>query len=348
MAGVTPQLIKELREMTGAGMMDCKNALNETNGDLDKAVQALREAGLGKAAKKAGNVAAEGLISVLVNSDNTKAVLLELNSQTDFVAKNENFVNLTKEITTHALNNGIADAQTLASSKINGEEFQTYLNEKIATIGENLVARKLSLVSGQVVNGYVHATGRVGVVLAATCNDAVKDKATALLRNIAMHASAMKPTVISYKDLDPAFVESENKAIRAEIEAENDELRRLGKPQKRIPEFVSKSQLTDEAIAAAKARFEDELKAQGKPEKIWANIIPGQIERFIADNTQLDGRFALLSQPYVMDDKKTVEQAIAEVDSSIVITEYIRFELGEGIEKKEEDFAAEVAKQMGK
>ncbi|ABV66808.1 translation elongation factor Ts [Aliarcobacter butzleri] len=348
MAGVTPQLIKELREMTGAGMMDCKNALNETNGDLDKAVQALREAGLGKAAKKAGNVAAEGLISVLVNSDNTKAVLLELNSQTDFVAKNENFVNLTKEITTHALNNGIADAQTLASSKINGEEFQTYLNEKIATIGENLVARKLSLVSGQVVNGYVHATGRVGVVLAATCNDAVKDKAAALLRNIAMHASAMKPTVISYKDLDPAFVESENKAIRAEIEAENDELRRLGKPQKRIPEFVSKSQLTDEAIAAAKARFEDELKAQGKPEKIWANIIPGQIERFIADNTQLDGRFALLSQPYVMDDKKTVEQAIAEVDSSIVITEYIRFELGEGIEKKEEDFAAEVAKQMGK
>ncbi|MFY9083147.1 translation elongation factor Ts, partial [Aliarcobacter butzleri] len=291
MAGVTPQLIKELREMTGAGMMDCKNALNETNGDLDKAVQALREAGLGKAAKKAGNVAAEGLISVLVNSDNTKAVLLELNSQTDFVAKNENFVNLTKEITTHALNNGIADAQTLASSKINGEEFQTYLNEKIATIGENLVARKLSLVSGQVVNGYVHATGRVGVVLAATCNDAVKDKAAALLRNIAMHASAMKPTVISYKDLDPAFVESENKAIRAEIEAENDELRRLGKPQKRIPEFVSKSQLTDEAIAAAKARFEDELKAQGKPEKIWANIIPGQIERFIADNTQLDGRF---------------------------------------------------------
>ncbi|MCT7912061.1 translation elongation factor Ts [Arcobacter lacus] len=345
---VTPQLIKELREMTGAGMMDCKNALNETNGDLDKAVQALREAGLGKAAKKAGNVAAEGLIAVLVNSDNTKAVLLELNSQTDFVAKNENFVNLTKEITSHALNNGIADAQTLAASKINGEEFQTYLNEKIATIGENLVARKLALVSGQVVNGYVHATGRVGVVLAATCNDAVKDKAAALLRNVAMHASAMKPTVISYKDLDPAFVESENKAIKAEIEAENDELRRLGKSQKRIPEFVSKSQLTDEAIAAAKARFEDELKAQGKPEKIWANIIPGQIERFIADNTQLDGRFALLSQPYVMDDKKTVEQAIAEVDSSIVITEYIRFELGEGIEKKEEDFAAEVAKQMGK
>ena len=348
MAGATPQLIKELREMTGAGMLDCKNALNETGGDLDKAVQALREAGLGKAAKKAGNVAAEGLISVLVNADNTKATILELNSQTDFVAKNENFINITKEITSFAQNNGIEDAAALASSTINGQDFATYLNEKIATIGENLVARKLTTVSGQVVNGYVHATGRVGVVLAATCDEAVKDKAATLLRNIAMHASAMKPTVISYKDLDPAFVESENKAIVAEIIAENDELKRLGKPLKKIPEFVSKSQLTDEAIANAKTRFEEELRAAGKPEKIWANIIPGQIERYITDNTQLDGRFALLSQAYVMDDKKTVEQAIAEVDASIKITEYIRFELGEGIEKKEEDFAAEVAKQMGK
>ncbi|OCL82985.1 translation elongation factor Ts [Arcobacter porcinus] len=348
MAGATPQLIKELRELTGAGMMDCKNALNETGGDIEKAVQALREAGLGKAAKKAGNVAAEGLIAIEINNNNTKAVILELNSQTDFVAKNENFINLTKEITAHALNSNISDAEALNASTIAGQEFQTYLAEKIATIGENLVARKLETIEGSVVNGYVHVTGRTGVILAAKCDEAAKEKTTALLRNIAMHASAMKPTVISYKDLDPAFVESENRAIRAEIEAENDELRRLGKPQKKIPDFVSKSQLTEEAIANAKAKFEEELKAQGKPEKIWANIIPGQIERFITDNTQLDTRFALLSQAYVMNDKQTVEQAIAEVDASIEITSYIRFELGEGIEKKEEDFAAEVAKQMGK
>ncbi|OCL94624.1 translation elongation factor Ts [Aliarcobacter thereius] len=348
MAGATPQLIKELRELTGAGMMDCKNALNETGGDIEKAVQALREAGLGKAAKKAGNVAAEGLIAIEINNNNTKAVILELNSQTDFVAKNDNFINITKEITAHALNSNISDAESLNNSTIAGQEFQTYLAEKIATIGENLVARKLDSVEGNVVNGYVHVTGRTGVILAAKCDEAAKEKTAALLRNIAMHASAMKPTVISYKDLDPAFVESENRAIRAEIEAENDELRRLGKPQKKIPDFVSKSQLTDEAIASAKARFEEELKAQGKPEKIWANIIPGQIERFITDNTQLDTRFALLSQAYVMNDKQTVEQAIAEVDASIEITSYIRFELGEGIEKKEEDFAAEVAKQMGK
>ena len=348
MAGATPKLIKELREMTGAGMLDCKNALNETDGDLEKAVQALREAGLGKAAKKAGNVAAEGVVAVKVNDDNTVATLLELNAQTDFVAKNQNFLDLTQEIVSHAQANNIADAEALAASTINGTSFSDFLNGKIATIGENLVARKLTSVTGTVVNGYVHTNGRVGVLLAATCDDAVKEKTASLLKSLAMHASAMKPTVISYTDLDPEFVESENKAIVAEITADNDELVRLGKPLKNIPDFVSRSQLTDAAIASAKAAFEAELKEQGKPEKIWANIIPGKIERYITDNTQLDGRFALLSQAYVMDDKKTVEQAIAEVDASIKITEYIRFELGEGIEKVEEDFAAEVAKQMGK
>ena len=348
MAGATPKLIKELREMTGAGMLDCKNALNETDGDLDKAVQALREAGLGKAAKKAGNVAAEGVVAVKVNDDNTVATLLELNAQTDFVAKNQNFLDLTQEIVSHAQANNIADAEALAASTINGTSFSDFLNGKIATIGENLVARKLTSVTGTVVNGYVHTNGRVGVLLAATCDDAAKEKAVVLLKSLAMHASAMKPTVISYTDLDPAFVESENRAIVAEITADNDELKRLGKTLKNIPDFVSRSQLTESAIANAKAAFEAELKEQGKPEKIWANIIPGKIERYITDNTQLDGRFALLSQAYVMNDKITVEQAIAEVDASIKITEYIRFELGEGIEKKEEDFAAEVAKQMGK
>lgn len=348
MAGATPKLIKELREMTGAGMLDCKNALNETDGDLEKAVQALREAGLGKAAKKAGNVAAEGVVAVKVNADNTIATLLELNAQTDFVAKNENFLNLTQEIVTHAQVNDITDAEALAASTINGTSFSDFLNGKIATIGENLVARKLTTVTGTVVNGYVHTNGRVGVLLAATCDEAVKEKAATLLKSLAMHASAMKPTVISYTDLDPAFVDSENRAIVAEITADNDELKRLGKPLKNIPDFVSRSQLTESAIATAKAAFEAELKEQGKPEKIWANIIPGKIERYITDNTQLDGRFALLSQAYVMDDKKTVEQAIADVDASIKITAYVRFELGEGIEKVEEDFAAEVAKQMGK
>ena len=349
MAGATPKLIKQLREMTGAGMLDCKKALNETEGDLDNAVQFLRESGLGKAAKKAGNLAAEGLISILVNDDNTKGTMLELNSQTDFVAKNDNFIALSNEITKHAQDNKIADAEALAASTINGQDFPTFLNEKIAVIGENLVARKLANIQGQVVNGYVHATGKVGVLLSATCDKGAEEKTAALLKNIAMHASAMKPTVISYKDLDSKFVEDETRAIRAEIEADNEELARLGKPLKNVPDYVSKSQLTDEAISNAKAQFEAELKEQGKPEKIWDRIIPGKLERYIQDNTQLDGRFALLSQNYVMDDKKTVQQAIDELSGSIEIVDYIRFELGEGIEKQEEeDFAAEVAKQMGK
>uniref|UniRef100_A0A4W5LGP0 Elongation factor Ts, mitochondrial n=1 Tax=Hucho hucho TaxID=62062 RepID=A0A4W5LGP0_9TELE len=248
MAGATPQLIKELREMTGAGMLDCKNALNETEGNLEKAVQALRESGLGKAAKKAGNVAAEGVVAVKVNADNTIATMLELNAQTDFVAKNENFLNLTQEIITHAQANEIVDAENLVASTINGMAFPEFLNGKIATIGENLVARKLVSVTGTVVNAYVHTNGRVGVLLAATCDEAVKEKAATLLKSLAMHASAMKPTVISYKDLCPEFVDSENKAIVAEIIAENDELKRLGKPLKNIPDFVSRSQLTEVAI----------------------------------------------------------------------------------------------------
>ena len=190
MAGATPKLIKELREMTGAGMLDCKNALNETDGDLEKAVQALRESGLGKAAKKAGNIAAEGVVAVKVNADNTIATLLELNAQTDFVAKNENFLNLTQEIVTHAQVNDIADAEALAASTINGISFPDFLNGKIATIGENLVARKLVSVTGTVVNGYVHTNGRVGVLLAATCDASVTEKASTLLKSLAMHASA--------------------------------------------------------------------------------------------------------------------------------------------------------------
>jgi len=346
MAGATPKLIKELREKSGAGMLDCKKALNECNGDIEESIKWLREQGLSKAAKKSGNVAAEGLVTIIVNEDNTNATMTEVNSQTDFVAKNEQFINLTNAITTHAQVNAISDAETLASSTIDGQEFTTYLNEKIATIGENLVARKVANVTGQVVNGYVHL-GKVGVILSAKCDDAVKGKTSDLLKKVAMHAASMKPTVISYKDLSSEFIDSENKAIIADIEKENEELVRLGKPLKNIPQFVSKQQLTEEAVAAAEAEMKQELLDQGKPEKIIGNIVKGKIARWIEDNSQLDKTHALLSQTYVMDDSITVEEAIKACDASIEIVEYVRFELGEGIEKKEEDFAAEVAAQMG-
>ncbi len=348
MAGATPKLIKELREKSGAGMLDCKNALNECNGDIDEAMKYLRESGLAKAAKKSGNVAAEGLITILVNDDCTKATMTEINSQTDFVAKNDQFIGLTKEVTAHVQATGVSESEELMKTEINGTSFEEYINSKIATIGENIVARKMVTISTDngVVNGYVHM-GKVGVVLAATCDDAAKEKATDLLKKVAMHAASMKPTVISYEDLDAEFIESENKAIIADIEKENEELVRLGKPLKNIPEFVSKQQLTQEAIDAAKVRMKEELIAEGKPEKIIDNIVAGKISRWIEDNTQLDKTHALLSQTYVMDDSMTVEQAINACDASIKIVEYVRFELGEGIEKKEEDFAAEVAAQMG-
>jgi elongation factor Ts len=349
MAGATPKLIKELREKSGAGMLDCKKALNECDGDIEKAIQHLREAGLSKAAKKSSNVAAEGLITILVNDDNTKATMTEVNSQTDFVAKNDQFIALTKEITSHVQTEGCATQEELHQTNINGTNFEEYLNSKIATIGENLVARKMATVSTDngVVNGYVHL-GKVGVMIAATCDEAAKEKTTDLLKKIAMHAASMKPTVISYEDLAPEFIESENKAIIADIEKENEELVRLGKPLKNIPQYVSKVQLTDEAIEAAKAEMRAELIAEGKPEKVVdERIMPGKIARWIEDNSQLDKTHALLSQTYVMDDSKTVEEAIKACDQSIELVEYIRFELGDGIEKKEEDFAAEVAAQMG-
>jgi elongation factor Ts len=349
MAGATPKLIKELREKTGAGMLDCKKALNETEGNLDEAIKHLREAGLSKAAKKSSNVAAEGLVSILVNEDNTKVSMVELNSQTDFVAKNANFLDLKDEITAHVQTTEVTSTEELNQTEINGVNFSEYLNSKIAIIGENIVARKMTTIAANdgVVNGYVHL-GKVGVILAATCAPEAKEKASDLLKKVAMHAASMKPTVISYKDLSADFIESENKGIIADIEKLNIELHRLGKPEKKIPLFVSRSQLTDEALAQAEENMKAELKDQGKPEKIWDKIIPGQIERFISDNTQLDTAHALLSQPYVMDDSKTVEQAIAECDPSIKIVEYVRYELGDGIEKKEEDFAAEVAAQMAK
>ena len=349
MAGATPKLIKELREKSGAGMLDCKNALNECNGDLDEAMKFLREAGLSKAAKKSSNVAAEGLVSILVNDDYTKATMTEINSQTDFVAKNANFLALKDAITAHVQATGVSCTEELNKTEINGVNFEEYLNSNIATIGENLVARKMVTISTDngVVNGYVHL-GKVGVLLSATCDASAKEKTIDLLKKIAMHAASMKPTVISYQDLDADFIESENKAIIADIEKLNEEYVRLGKPLKNIPEYVSRVQLTEEAIEAARAKMKEELIAEGKPEKIIDNILVGKVARWIEDNTQLDKTHALLSQTYVMDDSKTVEEAIKECDASIKIVEYVRFELGDGIEKKEEDFAAEVAAQMGK
>ncbi len=354
MAAISAKLVKQLREMTGAGMMDCKKALVETEGDIDKAVDALREKGLGKAAKKSSRLASEGLVNVEVNPNFNEATITEINSETDFVAQNENFINLTKDVTSHVMKSGVADVEELMKTDINGTQFEEYFGAQIAKIGENLVVRRFAtLKAGEngVVNGYAHSNGRVGVVISAKCENAeVASKSAEFIRQLCMHAAAMKPSYLSYKELDSDFIEKETVALKADIEKGNEELARLKKPLKKVPLYGSQLQLTDAVMEQAKKDIEAELKAQNKPEKIWDRIVPGQIARFIADNTQLDQQFTLLSQFYVMDDKKTIAQVIEEKSKEfggkIELVEYVRFELGEGLEKKGCDFASEVADQL--
>jgi len=313
MANFGPKDIKRLRETTSAGMMDCKNALKETDGDFDAAIAWLREKGLGAAAKKASKVAAEGVVAIEVAKD--KAVIVEINSQTDFVAQNDVFKGVVAEITKHAFDNNLADADAINASEINGQAFSEYLALKIATIGENLVVRRAGMVTAAddtvAINGYIHANSQVGVLLAAKCEDAqTAEKVAAELKNIAMHAAAMKPTTLSYKDFDPQFVADETAGRIEKIKKENEELSRLGKPLKNVPQYVSMMQITEEVLADAKKAIEAELAAEGKPEKIWDKIIPGKLERFISDNTLLDQELALLDQKYVMDDSVTVAQHV--------------------------------------
>lgn len=354
MADISAQLVKQLREMTDAGMMDCKKALVETQGDINKAVEYLREKGLSKAAKKADRVASEGVVSVEVASDYTKASIIEINSETDFVAKNDTFKELVSKTAKIVHEHSLSCTEKLHSMSVEGVKFEEYLQQNIAKIGENIVVRRIASIQADgkgIVNGYVHSNGRVGVLIAMKYGkDGSKNACVELAKGICMHAAAMKPQVLSPAELDSDFIQKEKVAIIAELTKENEELKRLGKMLHKIPQYISRSELTESVLAAQEQKLREDLKAQGKPEAIWDKILPGQMERFIADSTLLDQRMTLLGQFYVMDDKKTIAQVLEskskELDDRIEIVQYVRFELGEGIEKKVEDFAAEVAAQM--
>jgi len=353
MANFGPKDIKKLREMTDAGMMDCKKALAESDGDMDKAVAWLRDKGMGAAAKKAGKVAAEGAIGIKV--EGKKAVVVEINSQTDFVAQNDKFVALMTDVVNHTFDNAIADAEAINASTINGEPFSEYLSQQVAVIGEKLVVRRSALINADentAVNAYVHSNKQNGVIIEAKCDSAATAEAmTSVLKEVAMHAAAMSPSTLSYKDFDASFVAEETKGRIVAIEKENEELVRLGKTLKNVPQYISMSQLTDTVMAEVETALKAELAAEGKPEKIWDRILPGKVARFISDNTTLDQEQCLLDQKFVMDDSKTVAEYIAEkakaAGGTAEITNFVRLEVGEGIEVEEEDFAAEVAAQMG-
>ena len=349
MAAVTAAMVKELRAATDAPMMDCKKVLVEADGDMEKAKELLKERGIAKAAKKADRVAAEGLVGYKMADDFSKAAVVEVNSETDFVAQNEGFQNLVKDTVEEIYNNEPADVEALRNSAY-GEKFV----EAVTKIGEKIEVRRFAVMKAEpneAMNGYIHSNNRIAVIVKAKCDsEKTAECMRDTLKQVAMHASAMKPTTLSYKDFDPEYVESETKGRIEALKKENEELARLGKPLKNVPKYISKMQLTDEVMAQAEADIKAELIAEGKPEKILDKIIPGKIARFILDNTLLDQEQALLNQQYVLDDKLTVAQAVEKAakacGGTAEIVEFVRLEVGEGIEKKEDDFAAEVAAQM--
>jgi elongation factor Ts len=349
MAAITAAMVKELRSATDAPMMDCKKVLVEADGDMAKATELLKERGIAKAAKKADRVAAEGLAGLLLADDFSKATVVEINSETDFVAQNEGFQKLVKATTEEIFNNQPADVAALMASPF-GSDFTS----AVVKIGEKIEVRRFNTLTADAttaLNAYIHSNNRIAVIVTAKCDSQkTAEGMRATLKQVAMHASAMKPTTLSYKDFDADYVASETIGRIEVIKKENEELARLKKTLKNVPTYISMSQLTDEVMAQAEADIKADLAAQGKPEKIWDKIVPGSLARFVADNTTLDQEQCLLDQTYVLNDKLTVAQAIEEAASSLggtaKITAFVRLEVGEGIEKKVDDFAAEVASQM--
>lgn len=302
---ITAGMVKELREMTSAGMMDCKKALAATDGDMEKAVEFLREKGLAAAEKKAGRIAAEGICATNVSADGKIASIVEVNSETDFVAKNEEFKNFVDVVAKTALDNEPADLEALKADKLeDGKTLQDALTEKVAKIGENMSIRRFAIEKvneGQVVS-YIHAGGKISVIVALE-SEGDKEALEVLGKDLAMQVAAMNPKYISRDDVDQEFIEHEREILIAQALNE------------------------------------------GKPQNIVEKMVEGRLQKELKE-------VCLLEQAFVKDGdisvKKHIENIAKSIGKSIVVKGVQRFEVGEGIEKKTEDFAEEVAKQMGK
>ena len=309
---ITAGMVKELREMTGAGMMDCKKALTATEGDMDKAVEYLRENGLAKAVKKAGRIAAEGLCKVLVSEDAKKAVVVEVNAETDFVAKNDKFQDYVAQVAEQALETEATDIEAFLAEPW---KFDTTTSVKealagqIAVIGENMNIRRFQKVeeANGFVASYTHMGGKIGVLVDVE-TDVVNDAIAEMAKNVAMQAAALKPAYTSREEVSEDYIAHEKEILLAQI-------------------------------------MNDPKESQ-KPEKVIQGMINGRINKELKE-------VCLMDQVYVKaeDGKQSVAQYVAEVakanGATVKVKGFVRFETGEGIEKKEEDFAAEVAKQMG-
>ena len=359
---ITAAMVKELREMTGAGMMDCKKALTETNGDMDAAVDVLKKSGAAKMEKKQSRIAAEGIARVAVNGN--VAVVAEVNSETDFVAKNETFQEFVQTVADTALASGL-------NGGANGEDIDALLAtnglsellvEKTATIGEKLSVRRFAKVTGDVVTSYIHGGGRIGVIIAA--NGATDDAAKEAITNIAMQVAAMNPQYISRNDISD---EELAKLREITVDSALNDATTLPKPilNKLIDKAINEKLWSDDDINnfnehknnmnyvwnflsdAAKAKLGELAMADKESivaEKMFNGLVEGRVSKQLKE-------ICLLDQTYVKaeDGKQSVAKYLAEVakaNGAFTVKGYVRFETGEGLEKKNEDFAAEVAAQL--
>ena len=302
---ITAGMVKELRELTGAGMMDCKKALGETDGNIEEAVEYLRKNGQAKAEKKAGRIAAEGLVKAVIK-DAKLAAIVEVNSETDFVAKNEEFQGFVADVAQQALESNANDVDALLAEAWIADKSQTVkeaLTEKIAVIGENLSIRRFEKIQSEgCVVSYIHGGGRIGVLVEAD-TDVVNDEVQACLKNVAMQIAAMAPKYVSNAEVSDEFKEHEKEILLAQAKIENPD----------------------------------------KPESIIEKMIIGRLNKQLKE-------ICLLDQVYVQDSDMTVAKYVESVakatGANLSVKKFVRFETGEGIEKKEENFAEEVAKQI--
>jgi elongation factor Ts len=321
MANITAADVKKLRTSTGAGMMDCKNALVEANGDFDAAIDILRKKGQKIAAKRADRESTEGVAVAKINADNTAGVAIVLACETDFVGKNEKFVALAGQFADIALNH--SDKESFLTADFGGMTVAEKLVEQTGVIGEKLDITAFDRVEAAYVGSYVH----INKIAALVGLSADVDKSDVLTKDLAMQAASMGASSLSYKDFDPAFIASELEARIAVIEKDNIELGRLGKTLKNIPQYISMAQLSEDVLATAEEAAKAELKAEGKPEQIWNKILPGKMERFISDNTTLDQEQCLLDQVFIKDDKKKVSDYI-KTYGDVEVVKFSRVALG--------------------
>ena len=321
MIKVTAAEVNKLRKATGAGMMDCKNALVEAEGNFDKAIDVLRKKGQKVAAKRADRDSSEGAAVAKVNSSNTMGVAIVLGCETDFVGKNENFLALANKLAEIALNSDSKDS--FLQADFEGMSVSEKLVEQTGVIGEKLDIKSFEKIEAPYVGAYVH----INKIAALVGLSSVVDNAATLSKDVAMQVASMGATTLSYKDFDPTYVSSETEARIAVIEKDNIELSSLGKALKNVPKYISMSQLTSEVLEQAESDAKEQLKSEGKPEQIWDKILPGKMDRFISDNTTLDKEQCLLDQDFIKDDKSTVAKYVSTY-GEVEISGFKRVTLG--------------------